>query len=58
MWPSTAIKPNIHIVLLLFCDILQGTGYVDWLYLDEGLRITRGSKGSLFVHVKDDQAKL
>lgn len=37
---------------------VQGTGYVDWLYLDEGLRITRGSKGSLFVHVKDDQAKL
>eukprot|EP00882_Tetradesmus_deserticola_P008847 GHRQ01009333.1.p1 GENE.GHRQ01009333.1~~GHRQ01009333.1.p1 ORF type:complete len:417 (+),score=153.00 GHRQ01009333.1:317-1567(+) len=33
---------------------VQGTGYVDWLYLDEGLRITRGSKGSLFVHVKDD----
>jgi hypothetical protein len=37
---------------------LQGTGYVDWLYLDEGLRITRGSKGSLFVHVKDNEAKL
>ncbi|GFH30099.1 uncharacterized protein HaLaN_28884 [Haematococcus lacustris] len=28
-------------------------GYVDWLYLDESLRITRGSKGSLFVHVRD-----
>ncbi|KAF6249504.1 hypothetical protein COO60DRAFT_1580714 [Scenedesmus sp. NREL 46B-D3] len=36
----------------------DGTGYVDWLYLDEALRITRGSKGSLFVHVKDNDAKL
>jgi hypothetical protein len=46
--------------LLLYVPVavLQGTGYVDWLYLDEGLRITRGSKGSLFVHVKDNEAKL
>ncbi|MEW5309719.1 MAG: hypothetical protein WDW38_001582 [Sanguina aurantia] len=28
-------------------------GYVDWLYLDENIRITRGSKGSLFVHRRD-----
>jgi len=35
---------------------IKGTGYVDWLYLDEGLRVTRGSKGSLFVHVRDDDA--
>lgn len=30
----------------------QGPAYVDWLYLDDDLRITRGSKGSLFVHTK------
>jgi hypothetical protein len=35
---------------------IKGTGYVDWLYLDESLRVTRGSKGSLFVHVRDDDA--
>lgn len=32
---------------------VKGTGYVDWLYLDEQLRITKGSKGSLFVHVRE-----
>lgn len=32
-------------------------GYVDWLYLDDGLRVTKGNKGSLFVHVRDDSAK-
>jgi hypothetical protein len=26
--------------------------YVDWLYLDDDLRITRGSKGSMFIHTK------
>jgi len=25
-------------------------GWIDWLYLDEDLRITRGNKGSLFIH--------
>jgi hypothetical protein len=35
---------------------IKGTGYVDWLYLDDSLRVTRGSKGSLFVHVRDDDA--
>lgn len=29
-------------------------GFVDWLYLDAELRVTRGSKGSLFVHTRDD----
>jgi hypothetical protein len=28
-------------------------GFVDWLYLDAELRVTRGSKGSLFVHTRD-----
>ncbi|GLC44333.1 hypothetical protein PLESTB_000481200 [Pleodorina starrii] len=28
-------------------------GYIDWLYLDEELRITRGSKGSLFIHRRE-----
>lgn len=31
----------------------QKPAYVDWLYLDDDLRITRGSKGSLFIHTKD-----
>lgn len=30
-------------------------GWVDWLYLDEDLRITRGSKGSIFIHSKEPQ---
>lgn len=29
-------------------------GYVDWLYLDEDMRVTRGSKGSLFIHVREE----
>ena len=29
-------------------------GFIDWLYLDEDLRITRGSKGSLFVHRREE----
>eukprot|EP00878_Enallax_costatus_P017340 GHUV01018212.1.p1 GENE.GHUV01018212.1~~GHUV01018212.1.p1 ORF type:complete len:155 (+),score=17.35 GHUV01018212.1:133-597(+) len=37
---------------------VKGTGYVDWLYLDESLRITRGSKGSLFVHIRDFDARV
>ena len=28
-------------------------GFVDWLYLDGNLRITRGNKGSLFVHTRE-----
>lgn len=32
---------------------VKGTGYVDWLWLDERIRITRGSKGSVFVHVRE-----
>ncbi len=28
-------------------------GYVDWLYLDDSIRITRGNKGSVFVHARD-----
>ena len=28
-------------------------GFVDWLYLDDDVRITRGNKGSVFVHVRD-----
>ena len=31
----------------------DAVGYVDWLYLDEGMRITKGNKGSVFIHVRD-----
>ena len=34
---------------------VKGTGFVDWLWLSEGMRITRGSKGSLFVHVREPE---
>ena len=30
-------------------------GFIDWLYLDEDLRVTRGSKGSLFVHRREPE---
>ena len=33
---------------------VKGTGFVDWLYLDEDMRVTKGSKGSLFVHVREE----
>jgi hypothetical protein len=32
-------------------------GYVDWLYLDETVRITRGSKGSVFIHLKQQDSE-
>ncbi len=35
---------------------VNGTGFVDWLYLSPAVRVTRGSKGSLFVHVKEEEA--
>jgi hypothetical protein len=37
---------------------IKGTGFVEWLYLDDTMRVTKGSKGSLFVHVRDDDALL
>ena len=27
-------------------------GFTDWLFLDKGLRISRGNKGSLFIHTR------
>ena len=27
-------------------------GYLDFVYLDEDLRITRGNRGGLFIHVR------
>ena len=32
-------------------------GFIDWLYLDEDIRITRGSKGSIFVHRRDQSVE-
>ncbi|GJP31865.1 hypothetical protein CLOM_g15489 [Closterium sp. NIES-68] len=32
---------------------ITGEGYIDQLYLDETLRVSRGNAGSLFVHVRD-----
>jgi len=31
----------------------EGVGFVEWLYLDQNLRVTRGNKGSLFVHTRE-----
>lgn len=31
----------------------DNVGFVDWLFLDADVRVTRGSKGSLFVHTRD-----
>lgn len=28
-------------------------GFIEWLYLDNDVRVTRGNKGSVFVHVRD-----
>lgn len=32
----------------------DGRGFIDWLYLDEDTRVTRGNKGSVFVHTRDE----
>jgi hypothetical protein len=32
----------------------RGAGWVDQLYLDDELRISRGNKGSLFVHTREE----
>eukprot|EP00983_Pelagomonas_calceolata_P010788 348815-Pelagomonas_calceolata.AAC.1 len=31
-------------------------GWVEWLYLDDDLRVTQGSKGSLFVHRREEDS--
>ncbi len=31
----------------------DGRGFVEWDYLDGDLRISRGSKGSTFIHVRE-----
>ena len=36
----------------------DGPGFVEWLYLDAGMRITRGNKGSTFIHVREQQQQL
>jgi len=33
----------------------DGRGFIDWLYLDEDVRITKGNKGSLFIHTRETQ---
>lgn len=35
---------------------LRGTGWLDVTYLDEAMRITRGNRGGLFVHVRPELA--
>ena len=35
----------------------RGAGWVEQLYLDDDLRISAGNKGSVFVHVKDDDGR-
>ena len=34
------------------------TGYVEWMYVDERIRIQTGSKGSLFVHIRESEPEL
>jgi len=37
---------------------LRAKGYLDFLYLDKDLRVTRGNRGGLFVHMRPDAALL
>jgi hypothetical protein len=32
-------------------------GYLDFLYLDDDMRVTRGNNGGLFIHLKPEFAK-
>ena len=54
--PSTAAPPKKKAEPPTKSDIKkreENVGFVDWLYLDADVRVTRGSKGSLFVHTRD-----
>lgn len=31
----------------------DGSGYVDWLYVDDRIRVTTGNRGSMFVHQRE-----
>ena len=31
----------------------DGRGFVEWLYLDSDFRITKGNKGSVFIHTRE-----
>jgi hypothetical protein len=28
-------------------------GYVDWVYVDERIRVTKGNRGSVFIHTRE-----
>ncbi|CAG9464404.1 unnamed protein product [Pedinophyceae sp. YPF-701] len=32
---------------------VKGEGWIDWLYLDDEIRVTRGNKGSTFIHTRE-----
>lgn len=32
---------------------MKETNYIEWLYLDDDLRITTGNKNSYFIHVRE-----
>lgn len=31
----------------------DGRGFVEWLHLEEDFRISRGNKGSVFIHTRE-----
>jgi len=35
-------------------NFIKGTGYLEVLYVDEDIRISKGSKGSMFVHTRSN----
>ena len=45
-----ALGPLLKFTLPVETD---SDGFIDWLYLDSKLRITKGNKGSIFVHIRD-----
>eukprot|EP00890_Picochlorum_soloecismus_P004834 jgi/Picsp_1/5351/NSC_02712-R1_plastid lipid associated protein len=61
--PASPTRTNVVISRVIFAlgPLLKFTlpvetdsdGFIDWLYLDSKLRITKGNKGSIFVHIRD-----
>lgn len=34
-------------------DRRDSTGFVQWIYVDERIRVSKGSRGSLFIHTRE-----
>jgi hypothetical protein len=61
--PDSDTRTTVEIEKVLFEGLGQefslnvnrdSEGYVDWLYVDDRIRVTKGNRGSWFVHEREE----